>query len=584
LKGGALNPKKSVRKMRNRKIVGLFCMVMAVAIVAPTLSEFISATAAKDKVVVNIRLPETLNTLNRLSTRSVYEQYYVMILIHDSLTNSKPYSFETQPWMAESIALDTPSLTCKVRLKDNIVWHDGKPVTVEDVKFSYDLYIWLSALGTGPSAAETDCLKSVDIMDDHTLLFRLKKPYAPFLRYTLGVSILPKHIWQPRWDEVREKAKEPREQANMLMDMPDDKPIGCGPFRVVKWIKREGVILEANDAYFAGKPKVDLVNLPIVVESDAALMRFEAGKLDMVAGLLPAQVEELKGKPNIAIVKSNRTGYGCFTINCEKPPLDDPCFRRAINYVTDRDFIVNRAWEGHALPAYSTRPLTGATAYDYWHNPDCPTYSKGMSRKQAVALAKKELAKGGYTWDKEGRLVSPEGKLVRTIEVMSVTPEAAVTSAMIAQQMTKWVGEIGISAKFKPSAWSIISDSLDHGKYDICMMGFSTHPDPDDERTFYGSQFAVEYGSNYIRYRNQKVDKLLEAQAREMDPKARQKLVFEIQRTVMEDSAVIPLYRQFIYDTYKSDRFTGWTIGAGGIDGASGYNMFWSLLSIKPVK
>ena len=293
------------------------------------------------------------------------------------------------PWAAESVEwLD--NTTVEVVMRDDMTWHDGKPVTVEDVKFSFEV----PKTGEAPMYKPfVDIIDEIEITGESTLVFNLKEPWAAFETASLAkLNIIPKHIWEPIIEDLKDK---PENAESYQADV----PIGSGPFKFSNWKFSEEVVLEANEDHFQA-PKVNHWIARFIPNMEATLGMIQNGELNFLATylgdnqLLQQRVEE---SPHLTMVSSIDLGFRFLAPNHRVKPFSDKAFRRAVASLADRELFAGLVWKGFAVPSSSVI----SPALEYWHNPDVNYPEAGIME------ARKTLEEAGYEWDSQGRLLYP---------------------------------------------------------------------------------------------------------------------------------------------------------------------------------
>jgi peptide/nickel transport system substrate-binding protein len=297
-----------------------------------------------------------------------------------------------KPWAAEKVEWLSDT-EVKITLRPGMKWHDGKPVTPEDVKFSFE----------APMSGEVpmykpfvEIIKNIEIVDDKTLIFTLNAPWAAFETASLAkINIIPKHIWEPIINDLKNKPENAESYQEKV-------PVGSGPFKFANWKMSEEIVLEANKEHFAA-PKVDRWIARIIPNMEAALGMIQNGEINFLAtytGDAQLLKQKVDASPNLAMVSSVDIGFRFFAPNLRRAPFDDVAFRRAIASAIDRDMLVAVVWKGFAVPGDSVI----SPALEFWKNPQLDYPSGGIEE------AKRILKDAGYQWDKNGRLLYPEGK------------------------------------------------------------------------------------------------------------------------------------------------------------------------------
>ena len=294
-----------------------------------------------------------------------------------------------QPWAAESYEwLD--ETTIDVTLRNDMTWHDGQPVTVDDVIFSFQAPMGEEVPMYKPFVGN---IENVEATGENTLRFTLKEPSAAFLVTTLAkVNLVPKHIWGGILDDLSTKD----ENAESYQE---DMPIGSGPFKFVRWLPSEEVVLEANPDHWSA-PKMSRWILRIVPNTEAALGMLRSGELNFLSNYAgdPTVLEQTAADAPITVVSSTDIGFRFIGFNERRPPFDDPAFRRALSLSVNRTLIAQAAYKGFGVPANS--PVS--VALPYWNNPEVDNPETGLE------LAQQILKDAGYTVE-NGKLHYPEG-------------------------------------------------------------------------------------------------------------------------------------------------------------------------------
>ena len=316
---------------------------------------------------------------------------WVTELIWDRLFRVGPDGLP-KPWAAEK-ADWVDSVTLDVTLRRGMKWHDGRPVTADDVIFSY----------TAPLGDEVPMYKpfvrnieKIEKRSDTVIRFVLREPYAPFLIASLSkLNIIPKHIWEP---VLADLARKP-ENAESYQEA---TPIGSGPFKFVQWKKSEEVVLEAVPDHFAA-PKMRRWILRIIPNVEAALGGLRQGQINFLANYSgdPQLLDKLvKENRSLTLVSTMDVGMRFLAFNLRRPPFDNLAFRQALNMATNKKAIRSVVYKGYAAIADSFV----SPALEFWYNPELPKWEYN------IRAAREHLAKAGFEWDREGRLLYPAGK------------------------------------------------------------------------------------------------------------------------------------------------------------------------------
>ncbi|MBN9015751.1 MAG: ABC transporter substrate-binding protein, partial [Rhizobiales bacterium] len=414
------------------------------------------------------------------------------------------------PGLAESWKVSEDGLSCTLDLVKNAKFHDGKPVTSEDVAFSI-----MAIKKYHPFQTMLAAVDKVDTPDAYTAIIRLNHP-QPSLLLAMSpplMPILPKHVYGDGQD-LR------THPANL-------KPIGSGPFKLAEYKQGDYVVLEKFDRFFIpGRPKLDKIVYKIVSDPNAAIIGLERGDINIlpfVSGI--RDIERLEKAPNIFITDKGFAGIGplnWLAFNTKKKPLDDARVRQAIAYAGNRDAIIKALMGGKATPA------TGPIA------PDSPFYEpKVESYKHDVAKAQKLLDEAGYPKKADGTRFS------LTIDYIPGVNEQQRNVAEFLRSQLKRVGivvEVRAASDFP--TWAQRVSSYD---FDMTMDAVYNWGDPviGVDRTYLSSNIRKGViWSNTQQYSNPKVDKILAAAATETSPEKRKALYSEFQKIVVNDAPI----------------------------------------------
>ncbi|MHA6253125.1 ABC transporter substrate-binding protein [Oceanobacillus sp. CAU 1775] len=326
-----------------------------------------------------------LNTINPLGANSTYE-WRNLRLIYDKLVRLSP---EAEPLPAAAASWEVvDDLTLDVTIRDGMTFHDGEPVTAEDVAFSYNYFMdW----EVGYFLSFLNPLDTVEVTEDNVVRFTTKEPYAPLVNVTLAqIPIIPKHIWENLVED--EGLAHPSEFTN-------EAAIGSGPFKLENWNRGIELRTATHEGHYEN-PKIDGYIYSIYAQDEGIMTDLETGALDTNAEqFIPAHINRAEGQAHLNVVEAGDIGYQYLSFNMRKPPFDDYAFRRAISHTVDYDTILDAHLQGYGVRGGAG--LVIAPENEFWHNAnvDRPDFDPDQAR--AV------LEEAGYTWDDDGRLRFP---------------------------------------------------------------------------------------------------------------------------------------------------------------------------------
>ncbi len=338
---------------------------------------FMSLTPVGEQKDIILNSGDNVQAINPLYISGGVDSW-VFELVYDRLVRVGPDGLP-KAWAAESYEWKDDK-TIAVTLREDMKWHDGEPVTPEDVKFSFETAVSGEAPMYAPFATNIENIA----IDGSTITFTLKQPAASFVTSSLAkINLIPKHVWEPIIADLKTK----EENAESYQE---ETPIGSGPFRFERWLTNEEIVLSANKDHF-NAPKAERWILRIVPNVEAALGMLRSGEINFLA--------EFSGDPQVLLqaaeqdgdletVSTVEMGFRYVAFNNRRPPFDDPAFRRALSSAVDRRLIVKAAYRGYAEPSNSVV----SPALGFWHN---EAVVEGFEAGHDVAV--KILEDAGYT-------------------------------------------------------------------------------------------------------------------------------------------------------------------------------------------
>ncbi len=348
---------------------------------------FINMAPLGDQKDIILNSADNIQAINPLFISGGTDSW-ITELIWDRLLRIGPDGLP-QPWAAESYEWLDPQ-TIKLTLRDDMKWHDGHPVTVDDVKFSFEAAQGEEAPMYKPFVGNIESIAT----DGNTITFKLVKPSAAFLTASLAkLNIIPKHIWEPILADLATK----EENAE---DHQEEMPIGSGPYKFGSWTTNEEIVLQANGDHFS-PPKAERWILRIVPNQEAAVGMLRSGEINFLSdfsGDPKILIDMAEKDGDLEIVSTVDMGFRYVAFNHRRPPFNDPAFRKALSYAINRDLIVGAAFRGFAVKSNSVI----SPALGFWHNADVNNFQTGTD------LAKSILEEAGYEVQ-GGALHYPDG-------------------------------------------------------------------------------------------------------------------------------------------------------------------------------
>ncbi len=419
-------------------------------------------------------------------------------LIFDDLL-SRGDDLNVAPGLAER--WDVPdSRTYVFHLHRGVKFHDGRPLTSRDVKWTFDSLLQGNIRST--KAAVYKYVDHIDAPEDATVIFHMKEADATLL-WNLSdgaMGIVP----YGSGDEITQH------------------PVGSGPFKFVSAETDREVVLERNDEYWGEKARLAQVRFAVIPDETTEALELRKGSADISINsfLTPDTIAALAKDPNLAILKAPGTRLAYLGFNLRDPILKDVRVRQAIAYALDRGPMIEYLWRGEAEPARSILP-TQSWAY----NPDLPAYQHDTEK------ARQLLDSAGY----------PAVDGVRFHITMKTSTDAN-TRLMVAV-MQQQLREAGIALDIRSFEFATFFSDVQHGAFQMYgLRWIGGNEDPDIfEYAFHSSKFPPN-GANRDYYSNPKVDALIDEARREVDPKVRKTLYAEVQSILANDLPYINLW------------------------------------------
>ncbi|HWF34529.1 MAG TPA: ABC transporter substrate-binding protein [Solirubrobacteraceae bacterium] len=468
--------------------------------------------------------------------------YVQMNLIYDTLV-WKDDTGQLLPWLARGVSRSRDGLTYTFQLRNGVKWQDGRPLTAEDVAFTYEYFAKQSL---GPLLiAQAFNVRGARATGPLTVEVRLEIPAVTFLGSVAGaVPIIPKHIWQSITDA-------PAAQDLAVL-------VGSGPYRLKSYSAGEGSYLYlANDTYFLGKPVVSRVEL---VPVDDELVALEAGTTDVgetpPEGVSPDALATFRANPNFGIVQ--QTGSFMFPLiwNLGKGgALADVRFRRACALAIDRGALVSRLVGTNGVPGNP-----GFLPPGHPYHVDVEQYSYNP------AAANRLLDSAGYHRASPGATRhAPGGGPVSFQVLTGNSPVPPVLDLLIPALRNVGV-DVSTRAVDLPTLFSLAQQGADELALTLYPgpQGASPNSDPDTLRAYYSSRIKgrLEGAQGYV---NPEFDRLADAQLVTADVAKRKQMIARMQHIIASDVPALPLYYSTLFTVFRKSAFDQWYYTPGGL-------------------
>jgi peptide/nickel transport system substrate-binding protein len=458
---------------------------------------------AQSDQMLRVLLSSTLTTLEPQETTDT-DSAAVRYQIYNGLVRMNEAGQPT-PDLAESWQISEDGTVYTFQLRAGVTFHDGTPLNAEAVKASFER---LTAEDRDTSASNffKPVIDSIAAVDDLTVQFTLKEPFAPFVN----------HLGHPAGHVISPAAAESFGAAL------GENPVGTGPYKFVEWVRGERVELERFDDYFEGTPALGGIEYRVVPEAATRVALLETGEADVILRISPDEAERLEGTAGIGLIKTPTARTIFMAINTTRPPFDDVRVRQALNYAVDVQAIVGAIF-GEGVPL-SDSPLAPQV---FGH---VPTFGYGHDPERALALL---AAAGLEPGDVTINLWSPNGRYVQ--------------DALVAQAVGQQLDEFGfdVDVRLFGDFREYIDVAFVEDRGDLLLLGWA--PSTLDAE---GGLFQILHGeranafANNSGFANPVFDALVNQARSVSDPEARVNLYGQAQAVVMAEAPWLFLYVQ----------------------------------------
>lgn len=438
--------------------------------------------------------------------------------IIEPLTRRDFVTFELKPILAESWEVSDDHLTYTFRLRKDVKFSDGVPLTAHDVKFTYDK-IKDPAVDAASLRNYYNDVVSCELTDDYTVVFKCSQPYFKHIDF-LALEVLPKHIYGEG-----DFNKHPNNRA----------PVGSGPYVFERWDTGSQVVLARNENYWGEKPKLKKIVYKFITDNNAALQVLERQDLDLMA-MTPEQWVTRASKPDFQAKFNLRSyyppRYSYIVWNERRPQFADKCVRRAMTLLLDRPLILETIFHGLGRPAQGVFFDESENNLDLKPLPFDPQQAKQLLDEAGWIDTDNDGIR-----DKDGvpfKFEMQVGSGIREYEQLATVYQEELKRA-------------GIEMAIRPLEWATFSDRLHTRNFDAAPLSWGT-PDvinSDPYQIWHSSQ--IDKGSNYGKFISEEADKIIEAGRLEFDREKRIRMYHRFQEIVYDEQPYTLLFNhQFL--------------------------------------
>jgi ABC-type transport system substrate-binding protein len=480
------------------------------------------AFGADEKGTFYHGLEDDPTTLNPITRSDAYSSAIVGMVV-ESLAAKDENTYEWMPLLAEKWEEAKDGKSYTIHLRDGVKFSDGTPVTVEDVKYSFDVF-FEGRFQAPHQKVYLENISEAKILGPKTVQFLVKQPYYLNKDVVLSLSIIPKAVYGTG------DPKDPK--FNKLV-------IGAGPYILEEWEKGQKITLKKNPAYWA-----DLAKIPyftkrnrfakhvyrIVADPNVAFERLKRGDIDFL-GLQPEQFVKKTtgpewGKKVFAVKATNNApqnySYGFVGWNQKNPLFKEKETRHALAMLINRDLMIEKF------------------RFNMSEKAKGPLGNRSPSTSPKVKPIEFDPKKALATLQKVGWKLDAEKGLIRTIDGQETKFEFTLLSAnpdfeKYATVMKEDMKAVGITMNYKFLEWNSFIKLVDERKFDAINMAWQVNDLESDQKQIFHSSEIPSPGHNFIAYANPVLDKLIEESRITLDAKKRRQIFHKISETIADD-------------------------------------------------
>ncbi|TPI12471.1 ABC transporter substrate-binding protein [Mesorhizobium sp. B4-1-3] len=421
---------------------------------------------------------------------------WLELQVYDQLVRPSKDGSKLEPAIAESWTISPDGKEFTFKLRPEAKFSDGQPVTAADVAFS----LQRAAGEKSEWARFFKPITSYQVVDDHTIVMKLDKPFTPILNNLalFSASILPAKLVQQQGDKFFEH------------------PIGSGPFVLKSWTRGQGEELTKNPNYWEkNKPSIDAVSIEVVPEDNSRVLKLKAGELDAITDVPYNQAANLKTDADIDVHAAPVFRVDLVQLNTTKKPFDNESVRQALNYALDKEAIVKGILRGNAKPTTSSIPVMA------YHNEKLKPYPVDLAK------AKELLAKGGV----------PDG-----FKTSMLVAAGDVTARQVASAIQASLRKVGVEVALQTIEDSSQFSTTKSGNYEMSLSYATSDTIDPDQLVGFTAVNPERANAFHTQWKSDRVNQLYADERQTPDGPERAKQFQEIEAVVHEQAPFIFLY------------------------------------------
>lgn len=397
---------------------------------------------------------------------------------------------EPVPALATDWEIKDEGKTYIFNLRTDATFHDGTPITAEDVKYTMDQTV--ASPYTGPYVNFID---KTEVVDEDTVKITLQYAYAPFLALcTVYSEVIPNGCYE-----------------NADIDM-SKMPVGSGPYKFVEWAQGDKIVFEAYEGYYQGQAPIKNLTYKVISDSTTAALALESGEIQMNLNVGTADVESFRSKEGITLLEEAGTAFYYVILNTNVPELQDENVRKAINMAINKQNLIDGANDGFGT-ATNTFIAEGLPGYRADFNP----------HPYDVEKAKELMSQSAYPDGFEIALTIPESRSVH------------------GQLLKADLAQIGIDLTIEIVETGTLWETLENMDHQMSIVGWS-YVVMDPDVGYYSLYKKDDLSGNYTGWGNDETDGLLLKGRTSTDAEERDKIYAELEEKYQGAAPYVPLY------------------------------------------
>ncbi|MGV3522596.1 MAG: peptide ABC transporter substrate-binding protein [Candidatus Sericytochromatia bacterium] len=465
--------------------------------------------------IVSVGEPQVLNPVfdNSPAAQEFYNLIFSGLIRENHLTGLEPDLVETVPTPANGMVKMLPSgeMSVTYRLRNNLKWQDGQPLTADDIQFTWQVHT--DPAIKYPPTPGYEQIRLVEIVDPQTAVVHFHRAYGDY--YRLFRQVLPRHSFRsPYW--------------KFAADHPYNRhPVGSGPFALKDWVKGESALLEANPLYHRARPHLDQLRFRFEADGFRGIKEALnwAQDAEIMRGMSLASYDYLKNQPDLDLHVVANGQIEEMLFNLQDPLMADRRIRRALAFATDRKAISDLLL-GLTEPAYSDQ------LRDSWkYNPATERFYSPDAQQ-----ARHNLAQAG--WQGDSGIRQRNGQ---ALDVELVIAQGNKSHQVVARYLQESWKQIGVNLKVKTVSPEVLRELVPKGEYQLALATLTQHPGESSFKRWHSTQLPPQ-GMNYARFSDYQVDEITRELQQTVNFSRQKALYHQLGTLLAEELPALPLY------------------------------------------